>query len=193
MLTGASDAPQPHYYWDEWNGFLAPHTPRANAAESFAVALIGSGSAPPSGCEIRLRGGSFEHETLIAGTGSRIPITNSDGFEYQLFEQGGLFTATPTSPGHARRLDAVAAEGHFLIRDRLYPHVLGHLHVVANLVACADLAPNGSYRFSDVPPGEYTVQVFFRGRRVAEQSVRIGDDREVTLDAIEVPAPGDES
>ncbi len=176
----AEDAP-PDHYWEEWNGFLDPRPRRIDTAREIAVVLTGDGDGPPNA--FLLAGGSLLPSTLVARAGADIRIENTDGCTHELFssEIEGL-TPLSTAPGNARSF-AAPAPGHYTIRDRIYPHVTGHLHVLADLVARATLEPSGRYSFDDVAAGTYTLKVFFGERELASQSVEVASSA-LTVDPI---------
>ncbi len=176
------------YYWEEWNGFLEPRPRRLDPTRDIAVVLVGEGEAPPNTFE--LAGGSLLPAVLVASPGSDIQIDNTDGCAHELYSDDiDGFTALSTAPGNARTF-AAPALGHYQIRDRLYGHVDGHLHVINGLVARAEPDGSGRFSFGDVEPGTYTVKVFYGEREVASSEVEVGATP-VTIDpmALQLAAP----
>jgi len=179
------------HYWDEWNGFLDPRERGFDAARDLAVVLTG-GEMAPEQPGFRIANGGLWPTTLVERAGATMRIRNTDPVSHQLFAEGhGEFSPTPTSPGLTRER-VVGSPGDWAIRDRIYQHVEGHLHVLPDLVARAEVQSDGSYVFRHVPPGTYTLKVFHGDRMIHSQDGVEVTDRELTLDPIEIgPAPGE--
>jgi hypothetical protein len=86
----------------------------------------------------------------------------------------------------------VGGAGDWPVRDALYAHVQGHLHVLPDLVARAALQSDGTYVFRGVPPGTYTLKVFHGDRMIHSQDGVEVTDRELTLDPIAIGADASE-
>jgi len=169
------------FYWQEWNGFLEPRPRRLDPRRDIAIVLVGTGEAPPN--EFNLSGGDLLPSVLVASPGSDVRIQNTDGCAHELYSDDieGL-SALSTAPGNARSF-AAPANGHYQLRDRLYGHVDGHLHVISNLVARATPDGAGRYSFEGVEPGTYTVKVFHGEREISSTEVEIATTP-VTIDPI---------
>jgi hypothetical protein len=177
-------------YWEEWNGFLDPGKGAPDPAQVLSVVLRGKGAAQDPGCQYQLRGGTFAPTTMVVAKGSTLRIENTDGCSHELYaDDVEGFQALQTAPGNARAVP-VSSPGHFVIRDRLYPHVTGHVHVVDDLVACAALEGNGRFRFPDVTDGEYTLEVYLGERKVLSEAVE-ASGRYHTTDVLTI-SPGGE-
>ncbi len=187
----SEDAPRDHG-WEEWNGLLPVSPLRFRAQNELSVVLVGDSSGPPIGCTYALQGGGLSPATLVTRTGTDLDIANRDGCSHELYADGiEGFSAGPVTPGNGRTARMPNEAGTFTVRDALYPHVVGHLHVITDLVACATLAPNGAYRFTDVEPGEYTLRIYHQEEVIGEQTVTVSDDsRAVSVPAIQIPAEG---
>lgn len=176
-------------YWDEWNGFLEARPRRLDVAREIAVVLTGgtasSGEQPP----YRIHNGALMPSTLVARAGTGIQIRNDDGTAYELFAEGlADFAAIQTAPGNARPV-TVGAEGHWVIRDRLHPHVVGHLHSIPDLVARAFVEPSGAFVFRGVEAGTYTLRAFHGDHEViAPTPVTVPEGHELVVPAIAVTA-----
>lgn len=176
-----SEVDAPHY-WEEWNGFLDPGRRAFDASRELAVVLLGPTSSEPVGCAHALVGGDLAPHTVVARVGSPFRIENRGAAAHVLFAEGlAEFTPLQTAPGNARSL-SIPRAGTWPIRDRIYPHVRGALVTVPDLVACADVAADGTYRFPEVAPGEYRVAVFREGRPVLEHPVQVANRNTVVED-----------
>jgi hypothetical protein len=175
--------------WEEWNGFLEPRPRRLDPQRDLAIVLVGEGEAPPN--HFAFSGGALLPSVLVASPGADVRVQNTDACAHELYSDDieGL-SALSTAPGNARSF-AAPGPGHYHLRDRLYGHVDGHLHVIANLVARAEPDGAGRFTFEDVAPGEYTVKVFHGEREVASTAVEIGSSA-VTIDPITLQLTAEE-
>lgn len=179
--------PQRARYWEEWNGVLDARAPRVDVAREIAVVLTGEGAAsdgeqPP----FRLHNGSLAPSTLVARAGTAIQIRNDDGVPYELFAEGNAeLGPIQTAPGNARPV-TIAEAGNWPIRDRVHPHVRGHLHALPDLVARAFVEPGGAYTFRGVAPGTYQLHVFHGAREVSTQEVVVPEGGQLTVPAIQL-------
>lgn len=192
----ASMTPQPtdaerarQRYWEEWNGVLDPRPARLDAARELAVVLTGSGPVadgeqPP----YRIHNGSLSPATIVARAGTAISIRNDDGIAYELFAEGNSeFGPIQTAPGNARPV-TLSAPGHWEVRDRVHPHVRGHVHAVADLVARAFVERDGSFTFRGVPAGGYRLHVFHGEREILSQDVTVPEGGAFTVPPISLSA-----
>jgi hypothetical protein len=138
------------------------------------------------GCEHAFRGGDLYPSTLVAKAGGKLRIANHDGCSHELYAEG-VFGPLQTAPGR-QRVEDVDGAGDWPVRDQLYPHVVGHLHVLSDLVACAEVDENGKYRFEDVAPGKYTVAVLMGDRETASTTIEVGASGNVTVDPLKLAA-----
>lgn len=175
-------------YWEEWNGLIDPRPTRVDASREIAVVLTGEGALveaeqPP----YRLHNGSLQPATLVVRVGSGFQIRNDDGCSYEIFADGlDEIGPVQTAPGNARPL-TVSAPGHWALADRNYPHVRGHLHAIADLVARATVDAAGAYTFHGVPAGSYVLHVFHGDHEASSQPVTV-TDAALTIPAIQVQA-----
>jgi hypothetical protein len=172
------------FYWEEANGFLEARDRRIDFRRDAAVVLTGTlaeGERPAS--EFRIQGGALMPSTMVAQQGTQLRIINSDACAHELYAEGlEGFTPLPTPPGDARTL-ALPAPGSYPVRDRIYSHVKGHLHVIADLVARGEMIDGaGGFRFRNVPPGNYTLKVFYGDREVGSRPVEVEDTRELVIE-----------
>src|SRR5262245_31674752 len=149
--------PRPAYNWELENGVKEVLPDRASPRE-LAVVLLGAAPSGESRLEVSITGGALLPSTLVVRTNTTVRIKNDDEIGHELFAPGlDGFSPEATSPGATRSVHLTKA-GSWPLQDRLAVHANAHLHVLANLVSVARLEPNGSYSFSDVPPGKYTLK-----------------------------------
>lgn len=174
-------------YWQEWNGFLELGSLTPSPNRVLSVVLVGKGPPEPVGCGYALRDGDFDPTTMVAKKGTTLRIENTDPCAHELFSDDlSGFGPLQTAPGNARTVP-LGKTGHFVVRDRLYPHIIGDLHVVDDLVACGEMDDRGRYQFRDVPDGNYTVKVFYGARQIGEKPVE-ASGRVVTVEPLSVSA-----
>jgi len=66
----------------------------------------------------------------------------------------------------------------------LAAHAHAHLHVLPDVVAVAKVDPGGSFAFTDVAPGKYTLKVFRGAREISAKPVEVTSDKAVSLDPL---------
>jgi hypothetical protein len=174
-------------YWEEWNGVLEPLTHQLEIAREFAVVLTGDGPVsegeqPP----FRLHNGTLFPATLVVRVGAGFQIRNDDGVSYELYAEGNdEFGPVQTAPGNARPV-TISSAGNWPVRDRIHPHVRGHIHALPNLVARAFLDSDGTFTFRGVRPGSYRLHVFHGAREVTSQEITIPEGGSFQAPAISV-------
>ena len=177
------------HYWDEWNGFLAPRPRRFDPARDLAVVLRGEGPMAEEQPGFAIANGGLSPSTLVARTGSTLQVRNTDPCTHQIFAEGhSELNPTETSPGLTRQA-VVNTAGSWPIRDEIYEHVRGHLHVIDDLVARAEVQSDGSYRFGNVPAGTYTLSVYHGDAAVhTQEGVIVEEGHELTIEPFTIGA-----
>lgn len=171
-------------YWEEWNGFLDPRTRGFDAARDLAVVLTGEGEMVEHEDRFAIANGALWPTTLVERAGGRVQIVNTDSVTHRLYAEGlEGFGDTPLSPGRVRPVNVPTA-GDWSIRDRLYDHVRGHLHVIPDLIARATVQSNGDYHFANVNPGTYTLKIFHGSEMIHSQEGIVVEEREVTIELV---------
>ena len=171
------------YYWKVWNGALPERRVNSGANGLLAV-LTGKHLGPPVGCEFSFRGGALTPSTLAARTGTTMRVHNKDAFSHELTVEGlPGFTPLETGPDKSRAV-SVPAGGPWLLGDRYYGHVDGHLHSIRELVACAKVDASGKFTFTEVPPGPYSLRILRGPEQVAARKVVVGAGQSLEVDTI---------
>jgi plastocyanin len=175
-------------YWQEWNGFIDPKKASFDYAREVCAVLIGPQPTRDS-VTVVLKNGTLTPSTIVAQVGTTLRIRNDDDFGHELVvkELKG-FDAVETSPGSTRSI-VMEQTGSFVVQDRLAPYVRGHLHVVAKLTQVVNPGGDGSFKFEDVPPGNYTLKVFRGAKEVSTAEVEVGS-KETEVDTIPLPPAG---
>jgi hypothetical protein len=190
----ATREPAGSYNWELENGFKEVRPDRVDARRELAVVLLGDApgtAAEPkedtTRVEVAFSGGGLLPSTIAVRAGTTLMIRNDDEIAHELYAPGltGL-SAEPTT-ARGRRSVSLKAPGSWPLRDRLVPHLSGHLHVLPDLVAVATIDGSGQFSFSDVPPGNYTLKVFHGERVLVSAPVELAT-RSLTLDPITLGA-----
>jgi hypothetical protein len=135
---------------------------------------------------VALQDGTLSPSTIVVQKGGSLRVRNDDDFTHQLYAEGiKQFDAVETSSGQSRQL-VIEDEGSFPIFDRLAPHVRGTLHVLPKVSRIANPQPDGTFKFTDVAPGSYTLKVFRGGSEVSSVTLEVEDKRELVVDPISV-------
>ncbi len=163
-------------YWEVWNGFVSPDEARFDYVRSTSVVLTGTGpSVVGPQVDVKLQGGAPLPSTIVVPPGTVLRFQNDDDFTHELYAEGAdWFSAEATSAGATRGVRSPNTAGHFVLRDRLVPHAVAHLHVVPNVLAVARVDRAGRYSFGVVGAGSYTLKVFTNDKEAKTQEVVVG-------------------
>ena len=178
------------FNWELENGFKEVLHDRLDVPRELAVVLLAEGPATAlERVEIPISGGSLMPSTLVVRAGATVIFRNDDEIAHEIFAEGlDIFVAEAISP-RGRRSLVFAASGHWPVRDRLLPHVDGHLHVLPNLVAIAVVATDGQYTFTNLTPGKYVLKVFHGAGELVSQSIEL-TTRGLTVDPLTLAQKG---
>jgi len=122
-----------------------------------------AGAPPKSAVVWQLEANSFNPPLLPVVTGSTVEIDNDKNGETQLLEaqsQPGLLPSDPIGPGGAKTITA-AGDGAIVIVSRSSPHLKGRLVPLPSRYF-AKLDHNGRFKIENVPPGRWTVKIWYR-------------------------------
>jgi hypothetical protein len=174
-------------YWQEWNGFIDPKKASTDYAREVSAVLIGS-AATRDATTVVLRDGTLTPSTIVVQHGTPLRIRNDDDFGHELYVEGlKQFDAVATSSGQTRTIQ-MEQTGVFVVRDKLAPHVRGHLHVIAKITHAVNPSADGSFKFEEVPPGQYTLKLFRNASEVYSNELEVTSTRELVIDPISVAA-----
>lgn len=180
---------RPAYNWELENGFKEVRPDRIDARRELAVVLLGEGEPLPGldRLEVTFVGGGLLPSTIAVRAGATVLIRNDDEIAHELYAQGlAGFSAEATSP-RGRRSVNLKDPGQWPLRDKIVPHVRGHLHVLPNLVATATADAEGQFSFKGLPPGKYVLKVLHGEHELASQELELSG-QELTLDPIMLTA-----
>jgi plastocyanin len=153
---------------------MFPHIPK----ELCIAALAASPRPPPqTAVLIRVGGGRTTPVTIVVAPGTRLQFKNTDPFTHRLHalkDNVGVrtFVANDTIKGGTREW-TVPEPGTFEVRDELAPSLRMWIVAEPSVVTIGYPSMKGEFALV-VEPGEYTIQVFFSGKKV-------GDPRSVTV------------
>lgn len=180
--------PRPGFHWELDNGFKETLKDRIDASREIAVVLTGSAPADQTGLNVVLYGGSLLPSTIVVRVGATVSIENQDEIAHELYAVGlKAFGAEAISPRGRRAINFKEA-GSWVLRDQLVPHARGYLHVLPDLVSVASVEKDGSFKFGDVAPGDYTLRVFDGAKEIASKPVSV-TDKSTTLDPFTPSGP----
>lgn len=148
-----------------------------NASREVCVAAFGSGTAQPhEPIIVKVTGGRLAPATLVLSVGSRISFKNVDPFPHVLYEVEDPKWAPNSMAPTSTREWAATTPGVHTIRDQLFPSVV--MRVIVDAAAAEFAVPDHDGAFSmPVPPGEYTLKVFFDGKQVGKEvdGIKVGE------------------
>ncbi len=162
----------------------APHT-------RLAVVLTGrpGSAAAHMSCTLRLHGATFFPATFVGPANAAIELENRDSLTHHVYgENLDSLKPEPTEPGRTRSFKVDKA-GHWLLKDQLYHHITGHLHIRDDVTQCSSVNRRGSFSFRDVPAGTYVLRVFFREHELLKQKIRVEEKDTTKVDPIVLPTP----
>lgn len=145
-------------------------------ASDVVVSIEGAktaGQPDPTVYVIDHRGLDLTPHVLVVRVGTTVRFENSDGMPCRIYSisSAGIFVL--------RRTDGKPATVTFdrpgVVEVRCADHARIHAYVVVKenpYFAVADL--KGRYQISNVPPGQYTLQVWYEGNVLKRKTIRVG-------------------
>ncbi|MCK9459765.1 MAG: hypothetical protein M0R80_09020 [Proteobacteria bacterium] len=181
-------------YWNEPNAVRNVEPPFVVPKTDLGIVLIREGAPPPKAepVEVDVRAGGLDKDVVVVRPGAAVKFRGVDPFDHELYVPGfDDFKPEKQSRGSFRTIE-FAREGVYEVRCRLMPHFRGWI-VVTNATFVLSADGSGGFSQDGLAVGDYTLRVFFRGKWVHEQKIKIESERgdvpvEVKLD--KAPAPG---
>ena len=149
----------------------------ANVDRDACVVAFGTGGAQPhEPVVVKVTGGRLTPSTIVLSVGSRISFKNTDPFPHVLYEvEDPKWAPNALSPTSTREW-AATAPGVHTIRDQLFPSIV--MHIIVDPAAAEFALPDHDGAFSmPLPPGEYSLKVFFDGKQVGKElsNLKVGE------------------
>lgn len=149
---------------------LFPFIPK----ELCIAALAATPQKPDKPILIRVGGGRTTPVTIVVPPGTTLQFQNTDPFKHRLYGVGiSTFPPADTIRGASREW-SVPGPGTFEIRDQRAPSLRMWVVGEPKVAAIAYPSMKGDFLLTVPEPGDYTVQVFFSGKK-------IGRPRDVTI------------
>ncbi|HEX3770240.1 MAG TPA: hypothetical protein VHV30_05220 [Polyangiaceae bacterium] len=166
-------AADPHRYtWREPSPTVKQDFRKLSANVSRDVCVVATSSAAAQAHDplsVRVTGGRVVPSTIVLSPGSRISFKNTDPFSHTLYEVGNAGWAANTTASGSNREWAATTPGLHVIRDQNFPSVVMYVTVDPGAVEYGWPDHDGVFSLG-VPPGDYTVKVFFEGRQVGKSA-----------------------
>lgn len=142
------------------------------------VALVGDKlSASTAKPVLVMEDARFRPPVVAARPGQQINFRNKDSTVH-ILEPGSKdkakqFMKPMRIQSGSETMHAFATAGEYKIRCSEVPHM--HAAVIVKDKALFQVPDaTGAFRFSDVPPGTYTLSIWYRGKWIAKQSLKVG-------------------
>ncbi|MBK6847824.1 MAG: cupredoxin domain-containing protein [Proteobacteria bacterium] len=162
-------------YWSLPNGLLPTAAPLTDWRRSVVVWLDGPSARDRSRApaDITMADARFVPPVVAIEAGRSARFVNRDSVLHLLEPVSGKFMAAESvGPGDTteRQFDR---PGTYRVRCSEVPHMEATILVLQQGQA-AEVSADGSFQFNGVPPGIYTVQVWYAGEWMFKQSVEVG-------------------
>jgi len=159
------------YTWREPSPTVKPEfrVLSANPSRDICIAAISSGTAQPhEAIQITVTGGHTVPTTIATSPGTKLLFVNHDPFTHRLYQVGGEFKESDTTPGGSRDWVAPGA-GKYEFRDKLAPTLRFYVVVDPGVVEVVYPGHNGTFAFRDLPTGDYFLKAFANGKQYGKQ------------------------
>lgn len=183
------------YFWMQSNGAVATREARANPERDLAVIVTGPAVAEAAQpVTVTIAGGGCQPGTVVVTPNTVISLRNLDWFTHELYltqpnneapiEDFGPEATAPSSQRSAQ----VRTAGRYVLHDRLNPLFRCWIVVGPGQGRVISPAADGTYRTSGLAEGDYTVDVWFEGRKVGTSNAHMGT-RDSTVPAMNLAVP----
>jgi plastocyanin len=163
--------------WLFENGIVAIRPPLDDPRTHMIIVLEGGEGAtmPPTTVVVALRDMRLDPRVIPIVSSSSVDFRNEDRVVHALRTVGDdRVPPQPQAPGSLRTIK-FSAPGIYQLRCTEVPHVHGTVMVLAAGRFAVPKA-TGAYRIDDVPPGSYTLKVWYAGEYLHSQTVDVRGD-----------------
>ncbi len=142
------------------------------------VVLVGNGlPASTDKPVLIMEDARFKPPVVAARPGQQINFRNKDSTVH-ILEPGSKdkakqFMKPMRIQSGSETMHAFAAAGEYKLRCSEVPHMNAAVIIKEKALFQVPDA-TGAFRFTDVPPGTYTMSIWYRGRWIAKQSLKVG-------------------
>jgi len=167
------------FYWNEPNGILSVAPPTVDFPMDMAVVLVPPSPtvAPPDELvTVLIKNADLEKDVIVVHKGTNVRFRNEEPFVHELFSPQIPDFKPEMQSTNAVRQVTFDNLGIFEIRCKRMPHFLSYVVVVATPFV-AKLTEQGEFSFTNLTPGEYTLQVFYQGKWIHELKVNVEDKK----------------
>ena len=172
------------YTWREPSPTVKPEfrALSANPSRDICIAAVSqAASGPHAPIQITVTGGHTVFTTIAVSPQTKILFVNHDPFPHRLYEVGDPgFKEQDMAPGTPRDWTASGA-GTYEFRDRMFPTLRFFVVVVEGLVDIVYPEHNGSFKFPNLPSGDYFLRAYFDGKPVGQQVQAVATHGNVEL------------
>lgn len=163
--------------WLLENGVVPIAPPLEDPRTQMVVVLDGGQAAtlPPANFAAALRDMRVDPRVIAVVTGSSVEFKNEDRAVHALYAPGDdRIPAQPQASGSSRTIK-FTAPGVYQIRCKEVPHVRGAVLVLPSGRFAVPKA-GGAFKMEDVPPGSYTLRVWYGSGYVHSQPLEVRGD-----------------
>lgn len=182
------------YYWYIENGIIPVKRLYPEWSSDFLAVLTfasGGGSSEGKIYKMKISGADFDGSVVVIPPKSTVKILNEDPFIHNIYspELGQVFAPEILSSGQYRQVQ-FRNPGVYRVKCKITPHLTGYVVVMKGIVATARIGPEGKFKFEDVPEGNYLVKIFYRGKVIGEEKVKLEGEKASPQVEIKVSPPG---
>jgi hypothetical protein len=163
-------------YWPGLpNGLLPINAPIDDPRRKMLVFVEGSGlskqlTIPPT---VRMIDAGFAPAVVAVRPGTRVAFVNRDWMLHLLEPSAGKFMASQSiNPGETVK-HTFSSEGVFRLHCSEVPHMKLTVWVTSAAGQLALIGTNGTFSFSNIPQGTYTLKVWHEGAWVHSQPITV--------------------
>lgn len=171
--TKAFDVP---VFWVVPNSVLPPAPPLVDPRRWMVVTLDSAATkaAPPksAAATIVMEDSRFMPPVLAVTPNTRVTFVNRDGLMHLLEPVEGKFMAARAVAHGDLLRHTFEKAGTYHVHCSEVPHMVATVLVTEQALATSP-SDDGSFRFDDVPPGKHTLKIWYGGKWIHSQPVRV--------------------